>query len=501
MVRSVDSKMVLSTRHAARDQVAKLCFDMKRDSKGRKKRVPRGMVSRLVHNLNNENKGLGLTAIQVRRKIDRLWSKHNTSEETSDPGTESETDVEEDDATDSSVSSKDVSQSRKKGGRPVNTSTIDIAAKKQAKVDLMNLVASEFQKLREGMGPKRISSDKFSSLILQCKTSLNINPDDDYFEVPRKTIAKRISRGVTIVKGKGPRSPVQAIEGALIDLLLTLSDMNKPLSVGEGVLLANELIEDKKIGDAIRAWKIKNRFYCDQYGRNTDGTILGSNWWRRFMKQNKSKLSSGKGHKFSCNREDWCTYQNFLNMYHCIYDEMLLAGVAAKIEVPVYMDREGNPVSVDNAYGRKCTHKLVRPDMCFVFDETGGNTCMKNDGHAGGKKYIRRTGQAAKMRASESDNHFTSLTVSALTGESALCAVIFKGKLVVDTIVSKELIHTQLCQTHIIPLDHLPREKANISRRIRLRCIRAFAHDRRRRRSLHCQSLWRRQGLPWWASM
>ena len=285
--------MVLSTRHAARDHVAKLCFDMKRDSKGRKKRVPRGMVSRLVHTFNNENKGLGLTVIQLRWKIDRLWSKHNTSEETSDPGTESETDVEEDDATDSSVSSKDVSQSRKKGGRPVNTSIIHIAAKKQAKVDLMNLVASEFQKLREGMGPKRISSDKFSSLVVQCKTSLNINPDDDYFEVPRKTIAKRISRGVSIGKGKGPRSPVQAIEGALIDLLLTLSDMNKPLSVGEGVLLANELIEDKKIGDAIRAWKIKNRFYCDQYGRNTDGTILGSNWWRRFMKQNNPIVDEG----------------------------------------------------------------------------------------------------------------------------------------------------------------------------------------------------------------
>ena len=147
------------------------------------------------------------------------------------------------------------------------------------------------------------------------------------------------------------------------------------------------------------------------------------------MGQNKTKLNSGKGRKFSCNREDWCTYQNFLNMYKCIYGEMLLAGVAAKIEVPVYMDREGNAVSVEKAFGRKCTHKLVRPDMCFVFDETGGNTCMKNDGHVGGRKYIRRPGQSAKLRASESDNHFTSLTVSALTGEAALCVVIFKGEI------------------------------------------------------------------------
>jgi len=154
--------------------------------------------------------------------------------------------------------------------------------------------------------------------------------------------------------------------------------MNKPLSVGEGILLDNELIDDKKIGDSSRAWKIKNYFYCDQYGRNKDGTILGSNWWRRFTKQHKTQFNSGKGHKFSCNREDWCKYDNFLNMYKCIYDKMLLASVAAKIEVPVYMDREGSVVSTEKGFGRKCTHKLVHPDMCFVFDETGGNACMKN---------------------------------------------------------------------------------------------------------------------------
>ena len=142
------------------------------------------------------------------------------------------------------------------------------------------------------------------------------------------------------------------------------------------------------------------------------------------MRQNKTKINSGKGCKFSCNREDRCTYNNFLNMYKCIYDKMLLAGVAVKIEVPVYMDRAGNAGSVDKRFGRKCTHKLVRPDKCFVFDETGGNTCKKNDGHVSGRKYICQPGQSTKMRASESDNHFTSLTVSALTSEAALCVVI-----------------------------------------------------------------------------
>ena len=351
---------------------------------------------------------------------------------TSDSDTEEETDSE----TKSDTASEDLSSStedptfqpKPKGGRPNNTSHQDLAVKKQAKADLLNNVATDIQQLRGDMPLKRISCVKFDSVVSQCKVDLDIDPDDSYFNVSRKTIQKRIRRGNVIVSGKGPQSPVRFIEETLIDLLLSLSDMNKPLSVGEGVQLANELVEDKQIGDLICEWKVRHKFHCGPDGRNRDGTILGSNWWRRFMKKNITRIQSSKGRKFSCNREDWCTYDNFLNMYKCIYNEMLKAGVAEKIEVPVFMDKKGNVVSVENAFGRKCTHKLVRPDMCFVFDETGGNTCMKNDGHAGGKRYLHRPGQSAKLRASECDNHFTSLTVSSLTGEAALCVVIFKGE-------------------------------------------------------------------------
>lgn len=148
------------------------------------------------------------------------------------------------------------------------------------------------------------------------------------------------------------------------------------------------------------------------------------------MLRNRHKLTSAKGRKFSLNRENWCTYSNFLNMYKCIYQEMVDCGVALKLDIPVYMDVDGYVVDVEDAYGRKCTHKLVRPEMCFVFDETGGNTCMKGDGHVGGRRHLCRRGTTPKIQASESDNHFTTLTVTSLTGEPALCVVIFKGELV-----------------------------------------------------------------------
>ena len=146
------------------------------------------------------------------------------------------------------------------------------------------------------------------------------------------------------------------------------------------------------------------------------------------MKRFRAHISTGKGRKFSRNRGEWCTYDNFLMMYKCMYDEMVKAGIAEKLDIPVYMDADGNVVDVEKAVGRKCTHKLIHPEMAFVFDETGGNTCMKADGHVGGRRYVTRKGQRAKLQASESDNHFTSLTVTSLTGEAALCVVIFKGE-------------------------------------------------------------------------
>ena len=41
-----------------------------------------------------------------------------------------------------------------------------------------------------------------------------------------------------------------------------------------------------------------------------------------------------------------------------------------------------------DAFGCQITHKIMRPDMCIVCDEVGGNTFMKGDGHGGGKKFM-----------------------------------------------------------------------------------------------------------------
>ena len=60
------------------------------------------------------------------------------------------------------------------------------------------------------------------------------------------------------------------------------------------------------------------------------------------------------------------------------------AGVAVRLEEPVWRDREGNVVDKGSAFSCKVTHRITHPEMAIGFDKTGGNTPQKGDGHIGG---------------------------------------------------------------------------------------------------------------------
>ena len=77
------------------------------------------------------------------------------------------------------------------------------------------------------------------------------------------------------------------------------------------------------------------------------------------MKRNKDKIVSKRGPRYELNRQKWTTYANFVHMNnHCI-DKMMEAGVAIKLEEPVWMNREGQECSEEEAFGCKVTHKLI----------------------------------------------------------------------------------------------------------------------------------------------
>lgn len=55
--------------------------------------------------------------------------------------------------------------------------------------------------------------------------------------------------------------------------------------------------------------------------------------------------------------------------------------------------------------------------MAVVVDETGCNTSMKNDGNGCNRKYVGRAGETPQLRASECDNHYTTMCFTALNGD------------------------------------------------------------------------------------
>ena len=57
-------------------------------------------------------------------------------------------------------------------------------------------------------------------------------------------------------------------------------------------------------------------------------------------------------------------------MYDVIYDEMVDAGIAVKLQIPVFMDRFGNKVSEKEKIGLEQHVKPTEPAYLLFADET-----------------------------------------------------------------------------------------------------------------------------------
>ena len=156
--------------------------------------------------------------------------------------------------------------------------------------------------------------------------------------------------------------------------------------------------------------------------------MLGLNYWNGFKNRWEHVLTSKRGQKFALDRSNATTFTNMEKMYDEIYDAFVECGVAIKLDVPVLMDAKGNTVTDPlDAFGTKCTHKLMHPDICLVVDEVGSNLSQKGDGHVGGQKFVCRKGSVPQVKVQHSERHFTLLGFTALNGEPVLCLIIVSG--------------------------------------------------------------------------
>ena len=73
----------------------------------------------------------------------------------------------------------------------------------------------------------------------------------------------------------------------------------QPLSTGEAIFLANQLVAGTSLEETIIEYKKKINAKVDDRGRNQDGPLLGASWWRIFYCRNSHRLTSQKGRKSS----------------------------------------------------------------------------------------------------------------------------------------------------------------------------------------------------------
>jgi hypothetical protein len=222
-------------------------------------------------------------------------------------------------------------------------------------------------------------------------------------------------------------SPINDVEPLVADWCIKLAKMGKALTRDQVVGLMEELIAGTVYEQRLRDFKNKRGLLK---GNNEQQRLLGKAWYKGFMFRHKDKLKRGKCRIKDVNRHTWCTYENFANMYEGVYDAMVSAGVAEKLDHEVMLDFDGNEVDDESQmFGRPTKYRLLHPENCLFVDETGCNTNQKEDGNIGGRLFVLPVDSAeAGVTGVCTDLHFTVLCFTSGTGEPVLCAVILKSE-------------------------------------------------------------------------
>ena len=112
------------------------------------------------------------------------------------------------------------------------------------------------------------------------------------------------------------------------------------------------------------------------------------------------------------------TYSNVRKLYNDVYQCMVEAGVAKKLDV----------ASDQFPSKLKTTYQLIHPEMCLVVNEVGSNISQQWDGHIAGKKYCCEKGYGVPQnKSSINDRHFILLDGTVLTGKPVLYVVTIAG--------------------------------------------------------------------------
>jgi hypothetical protein len=127
----------------------------------------------------------------------------------------------------------------------------------------------------------------------------------------------------------GLLSPMHKVEAHLLKVILLRGTMQQPVSCREGLELANSLIEGTPTQNNLVEWK---KARLGKNYREETATKMGQKYWLNFCKRHVREIESTKAVRYDSKRDDWCTLENFEQMYNDVYDMMFKASVAKELD-------------------------------------------------------------------------------------------------------------------------------------------------------------------------
>jgi hypothetical protein len=318
---------------------------------------------------------------------------------------------------------------RKIGGRPPG-STIQL---KELLIDAKNKAttkaATEYSKVKAEKLAKGKSCDKgqLKEIISQAEEEFGLFPNTVSIETVKSRVKRNNVTGSTYQK----TSPMLSVEPIIVHCK-KLAIIGDPLKKEHIIALANDIIRGTSHELKVVEWKKKMNLWKDESDNN-----VSAKWYSAFMKRNKHELKRSRGRVIDINRKTWCSYLHFESMYESVYESMVEAGVARKVSVPVWLDKDNNIVELESeAFGRKTQYLMTDPDYVLFADETGSNTNQKDDGRRGGELFVVpcSDNESCGLTGATTDIHFTVMCFSSATGNPVLAVVILKSEKHVDDI-------------------------------------------------------------------
>ena len=264
---------------------------------------------------------------------------------------------------------------------------------------------------------RRVENGMLATIINEVETSAGVSSGSVVLETVRTRLKNNNINGFASQR----ISPLEAVEPIIVENCVCLSEIGSALTREIIMALAAEIISGTEYEKELLEYKHKRNIQSK--------SICGRAWYTGFIKRNHDQIKRARCKVRDQQRLTWCIHENFKNMYDSVYDKMVMAGVAEKVNHQLMFDKDGNEVNDELLMvGRKTSYRVKRPSNIVFVDETGCNTNQRTDGYIGGRLYvIAANATDSGVAGAVTDLHFTVLCFTLGSGEPIMCAIIMKS--------------------------------------------------------------------------